>query len=258
MEEAELQQRWRTGGRSYVVVRAIVDQTTQRAVLLLADSSCLLVLLAGRSSSGVVPITTVPAPCSDACFLRLQSASGFGRNKFGNSLLSPSPSKVAGFGEDHVESIAALRIGQQGETHVSWVQELREKKSSAGKLRAKGQGLGGTVRREFFVVTACPAKGGSCTDLRAWSCADPAKFTCADIELELGDKRVRSRDDRLHNSFPSSRARLDAPHGLGVKMAASINVLIVYSSSAGTISILLEVNLLSTVRLKPLGIMRRM
>jgi len=229
--EAEaVQQRGR--GWRYGVVKAVVDQATQRAALLLADSSCLLVSLAGRTA--VVPIT-VPAPCSDVCFLHLQaygpasassSTSGFG-HRIGNGL-SPSPSK-AGFGD--VVERGALKVGQ-GEPRV---QEPREKDSagnlSGGNGRAKGQGFGG-LRREVFVVTARPAVSGSCTDLRAWSCADPA-FASVDIDLELGDKRVRSRDE-LHN-IPSSRtfARLDAPHGLAVKLAASINVLVVYSSSAG-------------------------
>lgn len=221
--------------RRNVVVKVVVDQATHRAALLLADSSCLLVSLAAAST--VAPIT-VPPPCSNACFLRLQaygaapassSTSGFG-HKFGDGF--PTSSFKEGFGD--VVERGTLKIGN-AEFHASRVQELSVKESvgnhSASNRRAKTQGFGG-LRREFFVVLARPAMGGSCTDLSAWSCVDPA-FSSVDIEFELSNKRDRSIG-QLHN-FLSSRtfARLDAPHGLAVKMAASINVLVVYSSSAG-------------------------
>nr|PNR39066.1 hypothetical protein PHYPA_019344 [Physcomitrium patens] len=88
------------------------------------------------------------------------------------------------------------------------------------------------ARKELFVVTAQPAKGVTCTDLRAFSCTGSA-FAYADIEIELGGRRVGARDGP--HCVPCSRAcaKLDAPHGLAVKMAASINLLIVYSRSAG-------------------------
>ncbi|KAG0558861.1 hypothetical protein KC19_10G059700 [Ceratodon purpureus] len=187
------------------VVKAVVDYQSRRAALLLADSSCVLVAL----GSGAAAIT-VPAPCTDACFLRLQAygpagAAGGGRGGSNGSGWCGSPARV-GVGE-----IA------QGESPTLRVQELR-------KGNGRGKGFGGGVRRELYVVTARPGKGGSCTDLRAWSCADPA-FSAAEIELEPGDGRVRASGRAF--------ARLDAPHGLAVKMAASINVLVVYSSSAG-------------------------
>nr|XP_024384669.1 uncharacterized protein LOC112286725 isoform X2 [Physcomitrium patens] len=235
-EAAEVQQKSRQRAGHYVVVKAVVDQVSQRAALLLADSSCLLVSLAG-SQSKVVPIA-VPAPCTDACFLRLQaygpagaapSASGLG-NKFGNGL-SPSSSRTD-LG-DSGES-GALKI-VPGESPTFRAQELREReatgKLSGGNVKAKGQGLAG-VRRELFVVTSRPAKGGSCTDLRAWSCAESA-FVGADIELEPGNRRFRAREGPHDLLISKAFARLDAPHGFAVKMAASINVIILYSSSAG-------------------------
>lgn len=80
-----------------VFVKALVDLATQRAALLLADSSCLLVSLSGPSR--VVPITVRP-PVTDACFLRLQaygygsagiasSGSGVGCNIWNGFLLLP-------------------------------------------------------------------------------------------------------------------------------------------------------------------------
>jgi hypothetical protein len=197
------------------VVKAVVDHATQRAALLLADSSCWLVSLAPGSTTPELAPIVVPAPCTDACFLRLQAYGPAGAaaaakpSGNGSTGLPGSPSRL-GLGE----------VGQ-GESPTSRGQELREK----GAVGRNGKGkVSAGVRRELYVVSARPGKGGSCTDLRAWSCADPA-FAGAEIELEPGDGRLRA-SGRVF-------ARLDAPHGLAVKMAASINVLVVYSSSAG-------------------------
>lgn len=98
------------------------------------------------------------------------------------------------------------------------------------------------------MVTARPSKGGSCTDLRAWFCSGSGpSYVSADIELELGGGRrssssssssgARASRELLQQQQQSSGgrvfARLDAPHGLAVKVEASVNVLVVYSSSAG-------------------------
>jgi hypothetical protein len=67
------------GGGGGVVVRssiekAIVDVESQNAALMLADSSCLLVSLTASSPCSVTPVS-IPAPCTDACFLRLRTSS---------------------------------------------------------------------------------------------------------------------------------------------------------------------------------------
>jgi hypothetical protein len=67
------------GGGGGVVVRssiekAIVDVESQNAALMLADSSCLLVSLTTSSPCSVTPVS-IPAPCTDACFLRLRTSS---------------------------------------------------------------------------------------------------------------------------------------------------------------------------------------
>lgn len=210
------QRRHQSKGQGFnraAVVRAVVDCATQRAALLLADSSCLLVSLSAGSQ--VAPVL-VPAPCTDACFLRLQAYEPVGAAVSKTGIGSPLR---LGLGE----------IGQ-GESPTSRVQELLREKLARGNGKGRASGLARALRRELFVVTARPGKGGSCTDLRAWSCIDGPGFTCAEIELEHGQGRVRATQ---HLQSGRVFARLDAPHGLAIKMAASINALVVYSSSAG-------------------------
>lgn len=219
------------------VVKLVVDQGSQCAALLLADSSCLLVSLAGTKDS--VPLS-VPAPCTDACFLRLQARVLAGA--------SPELPSTSSHSARVILDAAGASDGVQPEVNSSGLRgklgdtlrdpELREEvvngNSNLAPSTVRVQGLRGVevVQRELYVVTARPGKGGSCTDLRAWFCAPP-EFARADVEFQAGR---RSRDGDGGHELQSGKvfARLDAPHGLAVKMGASINVLVVYSSSAGS------------------------
>ena len=232
------------------VVKVVVEPATQKAVLLLEDSSCLLVSLLFPSAAAIL----VPAPVTDACFLRLQAYGPAGVPTAGGftnavSPLSPAPARLA-FGDATVAAGGWNEAERQSGTP-------RAGSSSSNKLAgakgagasAAGQGLAVAAgRRELCVVTARPSKGGSCTDLRAWFCSGsgPSSYVPADIELELGGGRrsssssssARASRELLQQQQQQSSggrvfARLDAPHGLAVKVEASINVLVVYSSSAG-------------------------
>lgn len=230
------------------VVKVVVEPATQKAVLLLEDSSCLLVSLLFPSAAAI----SVPAPVTDACFLRLQAYGPAGVPTAGGfinavSPLSPAPARLA-FGDATVAAGGWNEVERQSSTP-------RAGNSSSNRLAgAKGAGAGAAGqglavaagRRELCVVTARPSKGGSCTDLRAWFCSGsgPSSYVSADIELELGGGRrssgsssARASRELLQQQQQRSGgrvfARLDAPHGLAVKVEASINVLVVYSSSAG-------------------------
>lgn len=230
---ADVHQKPKQRAGRFVVVNSLVDQATQRAALLLADSSCLLVSLSDPSR--VVPIS-VPLPVTEACFLRLKaygsagtasSASGVGCNIWNGF---PAPTSTGG-SVDYGKR-GSLKVGVK-KSSISTVQELLEKESvgalGGGHDKAMDPRLA-VARKELFVVTAQPAKGGSCIDFRAFACTDSA-FACADIEF--GARRVRAGEESHLGPSSKARARLDAPHGLAVKMAASVNLLVVYSSSAG-------------------------
>ena len=227
------------------VVKVVVEPATQKAVLLLEDSSCLLVSLLFPSAAAI----SVPAPVTDACFLRLQAYGPAGVPTGGGftnavSPLSPAPARLA-----FRDATGAAGGWNEAERQSS---TPRAGSSSSNRLAgAKGAGAAGqglavaAGRRELCVVTARPSKGGSCTDLRAWFCSGsgPSSYVSADIELELGGGR-RSGSSSSSSSRASREllqqssggrvfARLDVPHGLAVKVEASTNVLVVYSSSAG-------------------------
>lgn len=233
------------------VVKVVVEPTTQKAVLLLEDSSCLLVSLLFPSAAAI----SVPAPVTDACFLRLQAYGPAGVPTAGGftsavSPLSPAPARLA-FGDATVAAGGWNEAERQSSTPRagSSSSRLAGAKGAGAGAGAAGQGLPVAAgRRELCVVTARPSKGGSCTDLRAWFCSGSGpSYVSADIELELGGGRrssssssssgARASRELLQQQQQSSGgrvfARLDAPHGLAVKVEASVNVLVVYSSSAG-------------------------
>jgi hypothetical protein len=232
------------------VVKVVVEPATQKAVLLLEDSSCLLVSLLFPSAAAI----SVPAPVTDACFLRLQAYGPAGVPSAGGftsavSPLSPAPARLA-FGDATVAAGGWNEAERQSSTPRAGSSSSRLAGAKGAGAGAAGQGLAVAAgRRELCVVAARPSKGGSCTDLRAWFCSGsgPSSFVSADIELELGGGRrssssssssgARASRELLQQQQQSSGgrvfARLDAPHGLAVKVEASVNVLVVYSSSAG-------------------------
>lgn len=232
------------------VVKVVVEPATQKAVLLLEDSSCLLVSLLFPSAAAI----SVPAPVTDACFLRLQAYGPAGVPTGGGftnavSPLSPAPARLA-FG-DATGAAAGWNEAERQSSTPRAGSSSSNRLAGAKGAGAAGQGLAVAAgRRELCVVTARPSKGGSCTDLRAWFCSGsgPSSYVSADIELELGGGRrsgssssssssARASGELLqqqqHSSGGRVFARLDVPHGLAVKVEASTNVLVVYSSSAG-------------------------
>ncbi|KAL2628517.1 hypothetical protein R1flu_013203 [Riccia fluitans] len=112
------------------------------------------------------------------------------------------------------------------------------------KLPGNGKGFTGNIRSRVYFLTSQPAKGGSCIDLHAWHCEAPC-FSPAIVELDRSARSCRGpestcRDHDRQGRLVSERGavRLDIPHGMVMKMVASINVVVVYSIAAGKIWVL--------------------
>lgn len=80
----------------------------------------------------------------------------------------------------------------------------------------------------LFFLTAMPGKGGSCTDVKAWSCKLP-EFVPIPIRLDNWNSAPHASPEDL------MLARLDVPHGVSVKIAASVNVVVVFSPSVSKV-----------------------
>lgn len=149
------------------VVKVWLDPNSESLALMLSDSSCLLYSLKSPSSTA----TQIPAPTSDACFLRL---------------IKPRPAN-------------------------------RPKKAAGAVV----------------FISAMPDRAGSRTVLKAWlvrqsSASNPGSssgFSRASIEV-----RASKGSEGL-----AKLGILELVHGFSVKIAASVNVLSLYSPSEGKI-----------------------
>lgn len=149
------------------VVKVWLDPNSESLALMLSDSSCLLYSLKSPSSTA----TKIPAPTSDACFLRL---------------IKPRPAN-------------------------------RPKKAAGAVV----------------FMSAMPDRAGSRTVLRAWlvrqsSASNPGSssgFSRAGIEV-----RASKSSEGL-----AKLGIVELVHGFSVKIAASVNVLCLYSASEGKI-----------------------
>lgn len=145
------------------VVKVWLDPNSESLALMLSDSSCLLYSLKSLSSTAI----KVPAPTSDACFLRLIKPR-----------LANRPKKAAG---------------------------------------------------AVVFISVMPDRAGSRTVLRAWlvrqSSGSNPGFSRAGIEV-----RASKGSEGL-----GKLGVVDLVHGFAVKVAASVNVLSLYSASAGKI-----------------------
>ncbi|BFI32080.1 hypothetical protein MPTK2_4g02510 [Marchantia polymorpha subsp. ruderalis] len=215
-------------GHHTQVVKVCVEPRSNCAAFVLADSSCLLLSLA---SLPAIQPTPIPAPCTDACFLRLQA-----RVLAGGGSLPPSSSSSSSSSSrahPHPGPVVVDRIAPGGA-------------SGASRLPPNGNGKGAgasSTRSRVFFLTSQPARGGSCVDLSAWLCEAPS-FARTGVELDRSRKSSHEIGNPGHDlprrplSSRCRAARLEIPHGMVLKMAASVNVVIVYSISVGKIWIL--------------------
>ncbi len=89
--------------------------------------------------------------------------------------------------------------------------------------------LAAAAETKLYMLTTQPTGDGTCMEFRAWSC-DARAFS--PVTVEVGSEQI------VVGSTGRVAARLEAPYGLDVKIGASINVVVVYSSSAGKIWIM--------------------
>eukprot|EP01018_Ginkgo_biloba_P025616 Gb_39859 [translate_table: standard] len=178
------------------VVKVWLDPISQSIALMLSDSSCLLYASIPSPSSSP-SLVTIPAPSSDACFLRLQQT----RIRLAGS----APLKTRGSGSRHKHYAIATQCDRGAEE----------------KAKATRDGC-------VVFLSAMPDRGGSRIVLRAWLRQNQV-FSRAIIEY-----KDSKRPEELRKQA-SLAGILDLPHGFSVKIAASVNVFVVYSASAGKI-----------------------
>ncbi|KAL3686693.1 hypothetical protein R1sor_013002 [Riccia sorocarpa] len=226
------------------VVKVCVEPRSNCAAFLLADSSCILVSL---SSLPAIRRTLIPAPCTDACFLRLQARVLAGGGSSLPSRTYPVERGVSGgiptSGGDSRENNVKMGQGGGGEAGKG-TNRAGVRGRSGNKLLGNGKGVTANIRSRVYFLISQPAKGGSCIDLQAWHCEAPS-FVPASAELDpcatscSGPESTSLDHDAQGRLVRERRAvRLDIPHGMVMKMAASINVVVVYSISAGKIWVL--------------------
>ncbi|CAM6060747.1 unnamed protein product [Sphagnum tenellum] len=209
------------GGGGGVVVRssiekAIVDVESQNAALMLADSSCLLVSLTTSSPCSVTPVS-IPAPCTDACFLRLRTSSS-SKAIHVPSVTANNPNRLALHASTHLQSsVSHPGSSITGRSNAHNIQTLTHRRLAAA------------AETKLYMLTTQPTGDGTCMEFRAWSC-DARAFS--PVTVEVGSEQI------VVGSTGRVAARLEAPNGLHVKIGASINVVVVYSSSAGKIWIM--------------------
>ncbi|XP_057837976.1 uncharacterized protein LOC131048131 isoform X2 [Cryptomeria japonica] len=94
-------------------------------------------------------------------------------------------------------------------------------------VRKEGQVAEGAV---VFLATM-PARGGCRTVIRAWSREGDSSFSRSLVEVKDTSKALKFSE----GLGKRAAAVLDLPHGFAVKIAASVNVFVVHSASAGKI-----------------------
>lgn len=193
-----------------------MDVESQNAALMLADSSCLLVSLTASSPCSVTPVS-IPAPCTDACFLRLRTSSS-SKAIHMPSVTANNPNRLALHASTHLQS-SASHPGSSitGRSNAHNIQTLTHRRLAAA------------AETKLYMLTTQPTGDGTCMEFRAWSC-DARAFS--PVTVEVGSEQI------VVGSTGRVAARLEAPYGLDVKIGASINVVVVYSSSAGKIWIM--------------------
>ncbi|KAJ7561084.1 hypothetical protein O6H91_03G013400 [Diphasiastrum complanatum] len=241
------------------VVKALLEpqQGSDTAAFLLADGSCVLVSLAQPSRA----LVRCPKPCSDACFLRLQIRMPSNEGamplredpKPSREVLTPLKQEVKSFSANlrpaRVSGVAGvpqeLKVEAGNGGHESSILLPEEAGNGSGDVRPlkqvalRSKALNGNAQVCF--VTASPAKGGACTDIHAWLC-EPPSFVRMAVNIHSGGQNAEETNTRAGKSCLSTTwggrqgsARLDVPHGIAVKMVASVNVIALYSASAAKI-----------------------
>eukprot|EP00249_Psilotum_nudum_P020643 c27791_g1_i1 orf=653-2515(-) len=239
------------------VVKVLFDAVSRCTALMLQDSSCLLYCLSWPES----PPLRIPPCCTDACFLRLQTRqpanfvpflspsfssrgkSGLAGREFQEGLEEQAGGRGIGYavrrvgsavGEDEDAGLRAgvgklaeeeewsvrnpghIRIGEASEVgDATRVRECRKKSSESGSLKSQG-----------YFLSVMSGEGGSCTYVKAWVCDPPLLVR---IGVQLQGRKVKN------SVVNKAMARLDIPHGLAVKIAASVNAFVVYSPSVGKV-----------------------
>ncbi|GLJ08074.1 hypothetical protein SUGI_0080920 [Cryptomeria japonica] len=134
----------------------------------------------------------------------------------------------------------ACRLSLAEVTHPAKVVKKRKLKlpQKQNSRRAGGAPYDRGVRKEGQVaegavvfLATMPARGGCRTVIRAWSREGDSSFSRSLVEVKDTSKALKFSE----GLGKRAAAVLDLPHGFAVKIAASVNVFVVHSASAGKI-----------------------